>query len=83
MSDRKNVYKIHYIFYPLREILVALAYLGKATRAALPIPTGVCSIFVCPSSALCVVFFNVRTAVYTSVCDCAQGQCGHRTLDVV
>ena len=55
-------------------------YLGMATvaaRAALPIPTSVCSIFMCPNSIMAVSFgiFNACTGV--DACDCTQGLYKH------
>ena len=61
------------LFCPLREIRVALLVEGTAAaRAALPIPTGVCSISVCPT----MVWPPVRTD--GDACDCTRGLYGHR-----
>ena len=54
---------------------LGLPYLSKARQpqgAAIPIPIGVCSIFLCPNNGMAasVWDFNVRTDVYT--CDCTH-----------
>ena len=56
-------------------------YLGKATavaKAMLPIPTCVCSTFICIPTVVWLPILGIFN-VYTDVnaCDCIQGLCGH------
>jgi len=81
-SQRRNVFVLFVCFVfvlvihcPLWEMQVAIPGLGTAaTRAALPIPTSECSIFMCPNNGTWLTvlgIFNVCTDVDT--CDCTWG----------
>ena len=56
-------------------------YLGKATaaaRAALPIPIGVCSVFVCPDSVWLALLGILNLPTDVEACDCTRGLYGKR-----
>ena len=70
----KNSKSVTWCFTPSQPLRL---YQGDATRAALPIPINVCSMFVCLNNGTAASFFISNVYTDVDACDCTRGLYGH------
>ena len=70
-----------YIYISLAENLGRLTRVRHSSRkssAAMPIPIGVCSVFVCPNNGMAARVGDIYAHTDLDACNCRRGLCGHR-----